>query len=531
MTKRFKEEDAKILGYGAGINSRASEGQIDPLECSSGENFVIDPGNSEFRPRPPIDLVSTTPNGAEIRGFVTLKKTDNTVTMLVQSGTNVYKWDGATYSLVGTVSGSAKLRGPREANWALDDKVIISDINLSENLHEWDGTTFQQITFLQSDGSSVFGAFRARYCVVDNERAFYGAIHESGNAFEHLLVSSKRGNHLIVSASDRPASSLGADAPWFLPMPQLKPINGMAFVFGILAISQQGGAFEKLTGSSAKDFAIDKLHYGSGAGGRESVVAISNDIIYGAPGHIESLKSTNEFGDVELDDLSFKIQPDVKTFNDWTLIYNPRFRRVYCFPAGTSEVWVLHNDFIGSDLSPWSKYTTQHAFAFQPSAVMMCLDPLDGLEYIFMGDASGNLYRVEGTGLAGDGGSANIIAKRTSQLYRAPLDAITINMNGWIEHRKLLDNTLSLRFLYAGEHVHDVPKSVTLSAVDFDTVYNDGTTFYGGDFYYGPAQENRLVRKTFGIPGHANQFQIETKIEGVNDFAITELGVRYDFAG
>ena len=129
MTERFKAEDAKILGYGAGINSRASEGQIDPLECSSGENFVIDPGNSEFRPRPPIDLVSTTPNGAEIRGFVTLKKTDNTVTMLVQSGTNVYKWDGATYSLVGTVSGSAKLRGPREANWALDDKVIISDIN------------------------------------------------------------------------------------------------------------------------------------------------------------------------------------------------------------------------------------------------------------------------------------------------------------------------------------------------------------------------------------------------------------------
>ncbi|MCH8136502.1 MAG: hypothetical protein IIB77_11030, partial [Proteobacteria bacterium] len=335
MTRRFKEEDAKILGYGAGINSRASEGQIDPLECSSGENFILDPGNTEFRPRPPFDLVSTVPNGAEIRGFATLKKADNTVTMLVQAGTNVYKWDGATYTLVGTVSGSAKLRGPKEANWALDDKVIISDVNLAENLQEWDGTTFQQITFLQSDGSSVFGAFRARYCVVDNERAFYGNIHESGSAFEHLLVSSKRGNHVIVSASDRPASSLGNDAPWFLPMPQFKPINGMAFVFGILAISQQGGAFEKLTGSSAKDFALDKLHYGSGAGGRESVVAVSNDIVYGAAGHIESLKSTNEFGDVELDDLSFKIQPDIKTFNDWTLVYNPRFRRVYCFPAGT----------------------------------------------------------------------------------------------------------------------------------------------------------------------------------------------------
>ena len=104
-------------------------------------------------------------------------------------------------------------------------------------------------------------------------------------------------------------------------------------------------------------------------------------------------------------------------------------------------------------------------------------------------------------------------------------------MNGWLEHRKLLSNTVDIRILYAGEHVHDVLKTVPLSAVVFDTVYNDGDTFYGGDFYYGPAQENRLVRKTFGIPGHANQFQIETKIEGVNNFSLTELGLRYNFAG
>ena len=527
MTRRFRDEGAELLRFGGGRNSRSSEDQIHPLECTDGENFILDPGNGEFRPRAPYDLVGTVPNTSEIRGFVTLRKTDGTVTMLVQADAQVYQWDGASFTAVGSINASAKLRGPREAFWALADKVIITDINLADEIHEWNGTAFTQTTFLQSDGSSVFGAFRAKYCVIENERAFYGSIFESGQAFKHLLVSSQRGNYLVVSASDRPSSGLGEDAPWFLPAPQLKPINGLSFAYGILAISQDKGAFEKLTGSSAKDFQLVKLHDSSGASGDESVVSTTNDIIYGASGHIESLRSTDKFGDVEFDDISFKIQPDIETFNDWTLIYNQRVRRIYCFPDGESEVHVIHTDFIGSELSPWSKWTTQHSFAFQPTAVMVCRDPVDNLEYTFMGDANGNVYKLEGSGLSGDAGSASIIARRLSRLYSAKLDSKAFHINGWLQHRKRLSNDVSLKFLFAGKHVHDVLKIVTLSAVDFNTVYND-EVYYGGNFYYGPNQENRLVRRTFGIPAQANQFQIETKIEGTNEFALTEVGIRFD---
>jgi hypothetical protein len=38
---------------------------------------------------------------------------------------------------------------------------------------------------------------------------------------------------------------------------------------------------------------------------------------------------------------------------------------------------------------------------------MSMLDPSDGLEYVFMGDDSGNVYRLEGTGTTGDGGSSS----------------------------------------------------------------------------------------------------------------------------
>lgn len=532
MTTRFKDEAAEILRYGGGRNSRASEDQIHPLECTDGENFILDPGNGEFRPRGPFDLEGTVPNGAEIRGFATLRKTDGSVSMLVQAGPQVYKWDGSTFTAVGSVSASAQLRGPADGFWALDDKVLISDLNLTENVREWDGTTFATTSFLQSDGVTPFGNFRCKYIVVENERTFYGNIFESGAAFKHLLVCSQRGNYRIVSASDRPSTSLGAEAPWFLPTPQLKPINGMAFAFDILAVSQEDGAFEKLTGSSSQDFALDKLHPGSGAIGVEAVVSTANDIIYGAPSRIESLESTDKFGNVEIDDLSFKIKDDIEPFTGWTLVYNPRVRRIYCFPVGGNEVHVLYTDFIGaqnplSELSPWSMFTTQHAFSFQPTATMVCRDPVDGLEYTYMGDATGNLYKLEGSGASGDAGSAPIVAKRTSILYSAPLDSKAFRINGWLSHRKRLANDATLRFLFAGKHVHDVAKNVALSAVEYTTVYG-GPAYYGGNYYYGAAQEDRLVNRTWGASGQANAFQIETKVEGSNEFAIREVGFLYD---
>lgn len=531
MPQAFADESAVILRFGGGRNTRASEDQINPLECTDGENFVLDPGNGEFRPRAPFDLAGTAPNGGEIRGFVTLRKTDGTVSMLVQAGAQVYQWDGSSFTAVGSVSSSAKLRGPQESFWALDDKVLIADLNLSEEVHEWDGTTFQQVDFVEDD-DSAFNDIRAKYVLVDNERALYFNIFENATNFPHLVVSSEGGNYRRIAPAGgtraRPSNALGSDDPWFLPMPQLKPINGVAKAFGVIGISQEDGDFEQLTGTDSTNFALEKLHPDSGAVGDEAVVSTSNDIIYGASSHIESLLSTDKFGDVEFDDISFKIADDIKTYTDWCLVYNPRVRRIYCIPHGASELHVLHTDFIGSELSPWSKWTTQHAFSFQPTAAMVCRDPVDGLQYTFMGDANGNVYRLEGEG-SGDAGSASIIAKRTSLLVSAQLDAKVHHMQGWVTHRKRLANTLEIRTLYAGEHVRDQVDEVSLAAVDFNTVYN-GPVYYGGDYYYGPSQENRLVRETFGIAGQSNAFQIELKVESANEFAIQEVGLRYDEA-
>ena len=183
MTSLFRDEGAEILRFGGGRNTRASEDQINPIECTDGENFILDPGNGEFRPRLGFDLVGTVPNGAEIRGFATLKKTDGSVSMLVQAGATVFEWDGSSFFSRGTVAATAQLRGTQRAFWALADKVLIADINLAEEIHEWDGTTLAQTSFFEADGSTAFSAFRCKYIAVESERAMFFNIFESAALF------------------------------------------------------------------------------------------------------------------------------------------------------------------------------------------------------------------------------------------------------------------------------------------------------------------------------------------------------------
>ena len=72
--------------------------------------------------------------------------------MEVQAGANVYSIDSAGgFSLIGTVDGSAKLRGPKKAIWQLADKVLVTDINLQEDVYEWDGSTFQDVRSPEPD--------------------------------------------------------------------------------------------------------------------------------------------------------------------------------------------------------------------------------------------------------------------------------------------------------------------------------------------------------------------------------------------
>lgn len=534
MSQKVKPKDFDVvIKFGGGLHTRASEDEIDPREAADGHNFMLDAENRELRNRPPFDLIGTVPNGAEIRGGATLVKSDGTVSVLVQAGASVYEWDGATgFTLKATVNANAKLRGHwRTHNWTLDDLVLITDLSLLEVVKQWDGTTLSNVTFLNGSASdAAFGTFYAKYCNISDERAIFKHIRDSGGTFPHMIVGSERSLYGTISVADRPASSLSEADPFFLLTPDLKPINGNAEAFGRTIVSTEKGRLFNLSGASAKDFAFEEFYAGSAASGDESLAYIGNDIIYGRQGRVESLTDTDRFGDSEADDLTKPIADQVAGFTGWRIVYNSRMNRAYLFPDDQSEVWVINTAMRGGEVSPWMRWTTQHSMAFQPTFVMSMLDPVDGLEYVFMGDADGNWYRLEGSGTSGDGGSANIETEWKTKLYSAPLDTEFNKVEGYVKYHKNAAATLTLTFEYAGQTAFNETVTVTLPGLDSDTAHFGGNYYFGGDVYFGVAFENRLIRQKFFPPGQASDFQIKATVDGTTDVRINEIGLRFTAA-
>lgn len=542
MTSRFafrgQSEGEIRLRFGGGIHTRASENEINPREAADGQNLLLDLANLNYRNRPPFDLVGTAPNAEEIRGFITYKNSSNAVKFLVQAGDTVYDWDGSTnFTFVASVNGNAKLRGRKEHNWLLDDKVLVTDMNLQQPVMEYDGTTLVNVSF-----TGVSGSFLARYCFVAAERAWFAHVNSNGVLTSHLVVGSERGDFTTLSTANRPSSSLNAQDPFFLLTPDLRPINGMVQAWTSteggagqnqrVVLSSQDGVLSKIIGTGADNFEISEFYSESGANGAESMRFIGNDIAYGRQGRIESVAATERFGDVSTVDLSKEIQEELSGLEDWTTIYNSRLQRVYFFSADRGVVYVLFKELIGSEVSPWARWATQHPLSFQPSAVLNMFDPLDGLEYTFMGDASGNIYRLEGSGASGDGGSANIQTEFLSAYFDAPKQTQIYGVQGYIQYRAGQANTVRLRFEYAGESVFNEEVPVNLPAVDAQSgsEFWGGNAFWGGDFYWNVAFSGRLTRKKFAPPGQANALQLRVIVEGTNDIEINEIGLNFEAA-
>ena len=52
MVARIKDSpEPIILRFGGGLHSRANEDEINPRECTKGENFRLDLENTDFRPQ------------------------------------------------------------------------------------------------------------------------------------------------------------------------------------------------------------------------------------------------------------------------------------------------------------------------------------------------------------------------------------------------------------------------------------------------------------------------------------------------
>lgn len=515
-----------ILTFGGGLNTRRRPGDVDINECVEGVNFDLDQQYLSLQKRKAFDLVATAPNAGEIRGYAQLIKRDNTVSTLIQAGSTVYSWDhGSTFTNVGTVSASAKLRGGRDQNFTLDQYVIITDLEQEEVVKKWDGTTFASLAH------NLTGNFYARYCRVHRERAFYGNCKSQSTDLPHVLVGSMLSDAETLSVSDRPASTLSLADPFFLVTPDLRPINALENAFGTFLISTQRGQLYHITGSSAYDFDIKDFYAGSAVAGAEAMVNIGNDIALGLPARIESLSGTINFGDVESDDLTLPVTPSVEGATSWTFCYDRKQRKLYCFPDNQSAVWVLFKPLLDSQKqwSPWAKWTTGHSSDFQPTCVMPLIDQTSGQDLVYFGDSLGRIYQMQGSG-AKDGGTDTVTVSRTTGLIRGFPEGDLFDVEGWITYRKNVAAVVTLTFFFAGGGSFDKSLTIALPASDNLAVY-DGTgsaaAYYGGADYYGSAFSDRISRQGFGPPGLNAHLQVKIDVESEGDIDIQEIVLKF----
>ena len=494
-----------------------------PDEAYKGSyNFDLELARKDWKPRKPLDLVDTTTNAGDVRGIMQLIKRDDTETTLIQSGAVVYSYDGSTFTSVGACDATSKLRG---CYWSLDDYLIITDLNKATEIQKWDGSAFS------TQGTGLVNPF-AKYAVVWNNRVWYFNLTENGTDLSHMILASAFEDPTDCTTSLRSGDSsfiTGLES-FYLLSPNLKPINGVAVFKQVLIFSTVDGELFRISGDDSSNYSVVSFYSGSAAIGDESMANIGNDVIYMRKGGVvESLISTDTYGDVGADDLSRWIPETVKDLPGAITVYDQTRQRALMFT--TNKCLVMFKDIMPSGRSPWSIYKTSLSNSFNASSAMWLRKPGTSTYGVYWGDSSGNIYDMDGTGSGGDGGTDAIFSTRKTY-YIGPetigVDFRKGHLIGRVKYVRMKQVECVLSFEWGDDLNNPTCTIVLKGAQAGDTGnYYGGANYYGGTDYYneGFTFANRVSSRGFSPPGRGPGFYFSAEINSDLDFQILEIEI------
>jgi hypothetical protein len=529
--------------FGSGTDVRTSPDEINPTEDAGGVNFALDLQDTSWRPRAPIkEIADFSGYGCDknpIRGWAQLHKTDGSISTVLQIGSDLYEWDGIdsdglTY-LDYKVHWQSALWGDLNSQWSLGEEVVlIADRNLKSPVLTWDGVKIREL----KEQDCGVSDFRAKYIYVENERAWFGNLHESGTPLPHMIAASARGDYKRLTVTDRPTSALGTGDPFQLTTPDLRAINGLVEAFGVVVFSTFMGNMWRLVGETSQDFVVLPLYSNSAATGQQGVVYVGNDVFYGRYGSIESLSSAQTLADVSVDDLSRQIFSDLPNFNvkntpSFRMVYDRDRGLVYCQPECDQRLYVFHKalwDEIvqkvsrranANVFSPWAMWEDS-TVNFADGIFWNMLDPRGRMQvYISQGM---KIYQLQYTQ---DCTAWSETSERISAAIEGPLVGMD-KIDVWVSHKAaVIDNTLTLTFEEAGIKLFDDEISITLDKISPLGPTYGGSYYYDNSAYYSTQYTGRISRtEEHAIIGRPSRFQIKASITG-GPFSIQEIGIRF----
>jgi hypothetical protein len=409
--------------------------------------------------------------------------------------------------------------------------TVITDLAKLTVVKQWDGTSFTNLT--TGLGSSLY----AKYGMVHLGRMWLFNVR-SGSDTPHLCVASAYENPQSYDTSLRAGDSsfsTGNEA-FYMTTPDLLPINGVALFYDTLIVSTENGRIWKLTGSDSADFAWKPFYANSSVGGTgtscESMANVGNDVVFMRNnGAIESLITTQEYGDVATDDLSKWIRTLTTGLSSARIVYDQQRQKVYYF-AGSNMVLVYFKDLAGADISPWSRYKTSHSSSFSTNAAMYMRAPGGSSWYVYWGDSSGNIYQMEGDS-AGDPSSTEIETYRRSRFtelhedrFGKPKNPEYDRLRGRVYYRRIADSDLLLDVEWADDY------AINRCTVPLEgPSTSDGAFYFGGDWYFGGTYywntgfqfSQRTSTKGFSPIGRGPGFYISTTVSSLQNFDILKL--------
>ena len=514
------------LTFEGGLNQQDIS-LVNPAECIDGYNFELGSRNTHYNPRKPFDLKGTATNASSINGFIQLIKQDDTETTLIQSGDTVYQVDSDwVFTSRGTVNASSRLRG---TSWELGGYSVITDLTKATAVKKWDGTSLTTLT--TGLGDSLF----AKYGIVHLGRMWLFNV-KAGVDTPHLLAASEYENPESYDTAKRAKDSsftTGSEA-FYMTMPDLKPINGVALFYGTLVISTEKGSLWKLTGTDSQDFTLSPFYSGSAAVGNETMSSIGDDVVYmKKDGNIESLIASDKFGDTATDDLSRWIRSTTSGLTSCITVYDQTRQKVYFF-AGSNKLLVLFKDMQETSLSPWSTYRTDHTGSYSTNAAIYMRE-LGGDNYcVYWGDSTGNIYQMDGTG-NGDGGTTSISVTRKSRLFDQveKQDGTVFNSNteilrGRVYYRRVSDIDLLMDVEWADDYsVNRCTVPLDGPATGDTASYFGGSSYFGGNFWFNTGFQftQRTSTKGFSAIGRGPGFYITLALQSTQAFDIMKVVV------
>lgn len=466
------------LTFGGGLNEQ-DDINIAADECISGQNFLLSKAQRSYRPRQPFDKKGTAPNAGDVRGIMQLSKKDGSMTTLVQAGAIVYGVDSSfVFTNMGACTATSKLRGN---TWALDEVMVITDLQKQTVVKQWDGATYSTLVHGIGGVTNLY----AKYAVEFNGRMLYLNITTDTTNLPHLIYATAFQTYKSFDTTKRSgdATFTTGNEAFYITTPDLKEINGVAVFYKTLIISTVDGRLFRLTGDDSKTYNFEEFYPGSAAIGDEAIVNTGNDVMFvRRGGHIDFLTATQSYGDVSVADASKWIPTSTASISSCISVYDRTTQRVYFFIPNKILVFDKEIYYTG-EFSPWSAYTTNMPSNLTCNAAVFLKAPSDGSYTLYFGDNVGNIYDLNGVG-TGDAGTYPINTSRKTRLISdEELDELRNRFVARCVYRRRGSMTMQCDIEWEDEGV------VTTATIPLkDPLVTAGTVFYGSvasPSYYG----------------------------------------------